>query len=126
MKRLRHTSAKSVHAQVLLAGGSSDYCAAAMSPAGTESFLVDVTPGDSHSLITEQLAFPRVVSLTLLLAHALACRQEACDPIKIPYASHVGTCVPLCCQASLDLAAPEASNMLLDSLFSTQHDTFVV
>ena len=101
MTRHRNLSAKSVHAQVLMAGGSSEYCAAAMSPAGTESFLVDVTPGDSHSLITEQLAFPRVVSLTLLLAHALACRHEACDYTKVPYVSHVGTCVPLCCQASL-------------------------
>ena len=90
MKRRRDMSAKSVHAQVLMAGGSSEYCAAAMSPAGTESFLVDVTPGDSHSLITEQLAFPRVVSLTLLLAHALACRNEACEPTKKPYENSCG------------------------------------
>ncbi len=84
-----------------MAGGSSEYCVAAMSPAGTESFLVDVTPGDNHSLVTEQLAFPRVVSLTLLLAHALACRQEACESTKMPYGSHMGTCDPLCCEATL-------------------------
>ena len=49
--------------QVLMAGGSSEYCASAMTPAGTSSFLVDVTPGANHNITTEQLAYPRVVSL---------------------------------------------------------------
>lgn len=53
--------------QVLMAGGSSEYCAAAMSPAGTQSFLVDVTPGANHSVVLEDLAQPRVV----LLNHCL-------------------------------------------------------
>ena len=48
-----------------MAGGSSEYCASAMTPAGTSSFLVDVTPGADHNITTEQLAFPRVVSLLL-------------------------------------------------------------
>ncbi len=49
-------------AQVLAAGGSAQYCATAMTPGGTTSFLVDVTPGANHSIVQEQTAIPRVVS----------------------------------------------------------------
>ena len=47
--------------QVLLAGGSSEYCANAHTPAGETSWLVDVTPGADHKLQKETLAFPRIV-----------------------------------------------------------------
>ncbi|KAL0048178.1 hypothetical protein WJX82_009358 [Trebouxia sp. C0006] len=59
--------ANNYSASVLLAGGSSEYCAASMSPAGTHSFLVDVTPGANHTVVMEDLAQPRVMGdLTLL------------------------------------------------------------
>ena len=45
-----------------MAGGSSEFCASAMTPGGTSSFLVDVTAGADHNITTETLAFPRVVS----------------------------------------------------------------
>ena len=39
-----------------------DYCAQAMSKASSTSYLVDVTPGANHSVVTEQMAEPRIVS----------------------------------------------------------------
>ena len=56
-------------AQVLLAGGSSEYCASAMSPAAAVSYLVDVTPGANHSIVQEDTAFPRVVRPPMRQAH---------------------------------------------------------
>ena len=50
-------------AQVLAAGGSSQYCATAMTPGSTTSFLVDVTPGANHTIVQEQAHIPRVVRL---------------------------------------------------------------
>ena len=47
--------------QVLMAGGVSEYCASAMTPAGDTSFLIDVTPGANHSIVEEMLDYPRVV-----------------------------------------------------------------
>ena len=35
-----------------------------MTPGGTTSFLVDVTPGANHSIIEEEATFPRVVRLS--------------------------------------------------------------
>ncbi len=57
--------------QVLVAGGSSEYCANSMTPAGSTSWLLDVTPGANHSLVVEELTYPRVVTITLttLLHH---------------------------------------------------------
>ncbi|KAL0048241.1 hypothetical protein WJX82_010870 [Trebouxia sp. C0006] len=53
--------------QVLVAGGSSEYCANSMTPAGSTSWLLDVTPGANHSLVVEELTYPRVMGdLTLL------------------------------------------------------------
>ena len=44
-----------------------------MSPAGTQSFLVDVTPGANHTVVMEDLAQPRVVTVNhCLLLHAPA------------------------------------------------------
>ena len=49
-------------AQMLIAGGSGEYCANALTPAGNKSWYFDVTPGANHSLHEEKLAFPRIVS----------------------------------------------------------------
>lgn len=48
--------------QVLIAGGDEEYCANAQTPASSQSLSIDVTPGANHSIIEEDLAFPRVVS----------------------------------------------------------------
>ena len=53
--------------QAFIAGGSSEYCANAMTPAGAKSWLFDVSPGGNHSLVEEDLSFPRIVSSHLLL-----------------------------------------------------------
>ena len=53
----------------MIAGGSSEYCATAMSPASSTSLYVDVTPGANHSVVQEQMAFPRVVSAPHNLFH---------------------------------------------------------
>ncbi|KAL0036357.1 hypothetical protein WJX77_003871 [Trebouxia sp. C0004] len=53
--------------QVMIAGGSSEYCATAMSPASSMSLYVDVTPGANHSVVQEQMAFPRVMGDAVLL-----------------------------------------------------------
>ena len=47
--------------QALVAGGSDEYCANAMSAGGSKSWLFDVSPGADHSLLEETLSFPRVV-----------------------------------------------------------------
>ena len=44
-------------AQVLLAGGSGEYCSNSMTPAGQTSFLIDVSPGADHTIQEETLAF---------------------------------------------------------------------
>jgi len=48
--------------QVLFAGGAGEACSGSSTPASNTSYLIDVTPGADHSLVTEQIAFPRVVS----------------------------------------------------------------
>ena len=65
--------------QVLVAGGSSEYCANSMTPAGSKSWLLDVTPGANHSLVVEELAYPRVVTITLttlLHRHTIVSRHN--------------------------------------------------
>lgn len=53
--------------QILIAGGTSEYCSNIKSPANNQSYLIDVTPGANHDLVTEDLHFPRVMGeLTLL------------------------------------------------------------
>lgn len=51
--------------QVLFAGGAGEYCSGSMTPASTSSYLVNLTPGANHSITTETMAFPRVVSPTV-------------------------------------------------------------
>ncbi len=46
---------------MLLAGGSSEYCANVQTPAGQSSYLIDVSPGADHTIEEESLAFPRLV-----------------------------------------------------------------
>lgn len=48
--------------QAMVAGGPGLYCANAMTPAGSKSWLFDLSPGADHSLIEEDLAFSRTVS----------------------------------------------------------------
>ena len=59
--------------QFVIAGSSSEFCANAKSPAGQQSWLFDVTPGADHSLITEQMNFPRIVSSL----QPATCRHQA-------------------------------------------------
>lgn len=47
--------------QVVIAGGSAQYCAQYDTPASNQSFLVDVTPGANHAPIQEAMNFPRVM-----------------------------------------------------------------
>ena len=49
--------------QVLLAGGSSEYCANPDTPASQTSYLIDVSPGAEHTIEEEALAYPRIVRL---------------------------------------------------------------
>lgn len=52
---------------MLVAGGNAEYCASAMTPGGSKSWVFDVSPGANHTWIEEQTAFPRVMGeLTLL------------------------------------------------------------
>ena len=51
----------------MIAGGSSEYCANAMSPASAQSISFDASPGADHSLVIEKTNFPRVVRLAALL-----------------------------------------------------------
>ena len=53
--------------QVLLAGGSGEYCSNSMTPAGQTSFLIDVSPGADHTIQEEALAFPRIVHIPTLM-----------------------------------------------------------
>ena len=48
--------------QVLFVGGAGEACSGSSTPASNTSYLIDVTPGADHSLVTEHMAFPRVVS----------------------------------------------------------------
>ncbi len=48
--------------QVLIAGGSAEHCAQYSTPASNLSYLVDVSPGASHTPVMETMNFPRVVS----------------------------------------------------------------
>ena len=48
--------------QVLIAGGSSQWCAQYDTPASNESYLVDVTPGANHTPALEHMTYRRVVS----------------------------------------------------------------
>lgn len=65
-----------------MAGGVSEYCASAMTPAGDTSFLIDVTPGANHSIVEEMLDYPRVVrscsgnlrAVCFWLAETYSCR----------------------------------------------------
>ncbi|KAA6429021.1 MAG: hypothetical protein FRX49_01131, partial [Trebouxia sp. A1-2] len=53
--------------QVLFVGGAGEACSGSSTPASNTSYLIDVTPGADHSLVTEHMAFPRVMGdLTLL------------------------------------------------------------
>ena len=47
--------------QVLFAGGTGEFCSNSNTSASSSSYLVNLTPGASHDLITEEMAFPRVV-----------------------------------------------------------------
>ena len=60
--------------QVLIAGGSSQWCAQYDTPASNESYLVDVTPGANHTPALENMTYRRVVSfLTIVHIRAGAC-----------------------------------------------------
>ena len=56
--------------QVMIAGGSSEYCASAMTPAAAQSLLFDASPGADHTLVVEKTNFPRIVRLAALIKHA--------------------------------------------------------
>jgi len=58
---------------VLVAGGNAEYCANAMTPGGSKSWVFDVSPGANHTWIEEQTAFPRVVRYTLMMNDILQC-----------------------------------------------------
>ena len=47
--------------QVLFAGGTAEFCSNSNTSASSSSYLVNLTPGASHDLVTEEMAFPRVV-----------------------------------------------------------------
>ncbi|DBB11708.1 TPA: hypothetical protein ACH3X3_005878 [Trebouxia sp. C0006] len=47
--------------RILVAGGTSEYCANTKSPANNQSYLIDVSPGANHSIVTENLAYPRIM-----------------------------------------------------------------
>lgn len=47
--------------QVLFAGGTGEFCSNSNTSASSSSYLVNLTPGASHDLVTEEMAFPRVV-----------------------------------------------------------------
>lgn len=49
-------------AKVLIAGGTSELCSNAETPASETSYLIDVTPGANHSVIEEHTHFRRVMS----------------------------------------------------------------
>ena len=50
-----------------------------MSPASSKSFLVDVSAGHNHTLIEEQLNYPRIVSIALLVAQLAT--LALCQPL---------------------------------------------
>nr|QOL01228.1 putative extracellular protein TR9_036 [Trebouxia lynnae] len=53
--------------RVLFAGGAGEFCSGSNTSASQSSYLVNLTPGASHDLVTETMAFPRVMGdLTLL------------------------------------------------------------
>ena len=58
--------------QVLLAGGAGEVCSGVNTPASNKSYLVNVTPGANHSIVEEDMAFPRLVCLFVWVS----CTQE--------------------------------------------------
>ena len=68
--------------QALIAGGSSEYCANAMSAAGAKSWLLDVSPNGNHSLVEEALSFPRIVSARQA-AQFSTCRAVLCFRVML-------------------------------------------
>ncbi len=52
---------------MLVAGGNAEYCANAMTPGGSKSWVFDASPGANHTLIEEQTAFPRVVRYAFMM-----------------------------------------------------------
>ena len=61
--------------QAMVAGGSGDYCSSATTPAGNKSWIFDLSPGANHSLIEEELNFPRVVRTLLTSTFIWLCFQ---------------------------------------------------
>ena len=56
-------SSRSAYLQVMIAGGSSEYCANTMTAGAAQSISFDATPGADHSLVIEKINFPRVVRI---------------------------------------------------------------
>lgn len=51
-----------------------------MTPAGSTSWLLDVTPGANHSLVEEALAYPRVVITLITLTFTVLVSHETAWP----------------------------------------------
>ena len=65
--------------QVIFARGAGEFCSNDQTPASNNSYLIDVTPGANHSIVTENLAFPRVVRNTVTsLYNDCICFHENC------------------------------------------------
>lgn len=54
--------------QVLLAGAAGEVCSGVSTPDSNKSYLVNFTPEANHSIVEEEMAFPRVVCLFFLSA----------------------------------------------------------
>ena len=51
----------------MIAGGATEYCASAMTPAAAQSISFDASPGADHTLVIEKTNFPRIVRLAALV-----------------------------------------------------------
>ena len=51
-----------------------------MTPAGSTSWLLDVTPGANHSLVEEELAYPRVVTTLITVTFTVLVSHEPAWP----------------------------------------------
>ena len=73
---------------MLVAGGNAEYCANAMTPGGSKSWVFDASPGANHTLIEEQTAFPRVVRYTFMMNDSITVMQHAPRPLSIYPSMH--------------------------------------
>ena len=94
----KHSRGPGSVVQVLIAGGSSEWCAQYDTPASNISYLVDVTPGANHTPAMEEMTYRRVVRSPTIVH---MCNGTCCDThtYAVTHSAHHNQCLEAyaCC-----------------------------